>query len=133
MVNTIHTSLTEWHCKYIAKYRKIYEYVEKKIALAATSDACKNLYETIVLCFNKLRQKVVSLNSHSGFLGDIFMWNFIKMSIVYHKKQRASNEASIFDNSWKNFMGMSVELYRLYSYCKYICKTYNTVYDKMQY
>ena len=24
MVNTIHTSLTEWHCKYIAKYRKIY-------------------------------------------------------------------------------------------------------------
>ena len=86
--------------RYATFQKVIFEYIEKKIALATTSDTCKNLYEAIVLCFNKLRQKVVSLNCHFELLSDIFMWDFIKMSVVYHKKQRASIESGqFFDNS----------------------------------
>ena len=39
-----------------AVFKKVgFKYIEKKITFSATSDTGKNLYETVMFCFNKLR------------------------------------------------------------------------------
>ena len=39
-----------------AVFKKVgFKYIEKKITFPATSDTGKNLYETVMFCFNKLR------------------------------------------------------------------------------
>ena len=67
-----------------------FEYVEKQIALAATSDAGKNLDKAVVFSLDEAVKKVISSDCNSGHLVNIFMMLFKKMSVAYQKIRLAS-------------------------------------------
>ena len=66
------------------------EYVEKKIAFAATPDASQNLDKAIVSSFDEAVEKVISLDCHRAPLIYMFVDFSMKMSIEYQKSYRAS-------------------------------------------
>ena len=85
------------------------EYIEKKIALAATSDAGKNLYKSVVFGLDEAIHKVVSLNRHFRFSVYMYVVFFIKMSVAYHKTCPVSRgTAGLFDSLVKTIMKMSI-------------------------
>ena len=85
------------------------EYVEKQIALAATSDAGKNLYKAVVFSLDEAIQEVVPLDRHSMFSVYMFMMLFMKMSVVYHKTCLESRGAvGVFDSLLKTIIKMSM-------------------------
>ena len=66
------------------------EYIEKKIALATTPDAGKNLYKAVVSRLDEAIQEVIPLDCHLEIPVYMFMVFFTKMSVVYHKTYPSS-------------------------------------------